>query len=254
MAENSRIGWTTHTFNPWRGCTKVSDGCKNCYAEAMSKRNPKVLGIWGDQGTRVIASEAKWREPVKWNREAFAAERPRVFCASLADVFENRPELVEPRQRLFRLISETPNLDWLLLTKRPELITASLPQDWGQGWPNVWLGTSVEDMRVAQRADFLRVIPAAVRFISYEPAIGPLDDFDMSGIDWLIYGGESGNRYREENKDWARSLRRKCYELGIAFFHKQSNNRHPGRGVELDGEVVQEFPTPRARQLHRIVV
>lgn len=123
MAENSKIEWTNHTFNPWRGCQKVSPGCQHCYAETLSKRNPAVLGEWGPNGKRVIASEAHWRLPLKWNKAAkLAGERHRVFCASLADVFEDRPELVAPRVRLFHLISETPNLDWLLLTKRPENI------------------------------------------------------------------------------------------------------------------------------------
>src|SRR5262245_49606753 len=121
--ENSKIQWTDHTFNVWRGCEKVSPGCAHCYAETMSRRNPAVLGEWGKHGTRVIASEAMWREPLKWDRQARAAGvRKRVFCASLADVFEDRPELVAPRERLFRLIEDTPNLDWQLLTKRPEFM------------------------------------------------------------------------------------------------------------------------------------
>src|SRR5690349_6943095 len=121
MGRDSAIEWTHHTFNPWRGCTKVSAGCAHCYAETWSKRNPKALGIWGDGGTRVIAAEAYWRQPLKWNAAAKAAgERHRVFCASLADVFEDRPELVESRERLLDVIYKTPDLDWLLLTKRPE--------------------------------------------------------------------------------------------------------------------------------------
>src|SRR5262249_10541241 len=117
--ENTRIAWTHHTLNPWRGCTKVSPGCTHCYAAELAKRNPAVLGRWGPGGPRVIASEAQWRNPLKWDRKAKAAgKRPRVFCASLADIFEARPELESPRARLFDLIAATPNLDWLLLTKR----------------------------------------------------------------------------------------------------------------------------------------
>ncbi len=127
MGEGSKIQWTHHTFNPWRGCTHVSPGCEHCYAEALSKRNPAQLGTWGAGGTRVVASEAYWKQPERWNRAAEAAgERHRVFCASLADVFEDRPELVEPRERLWRLIVATPHLDWLLLTKRPENIARLL--------------------------------------------------------------------------------------------------------------------------------
>lgn len=184
----------TIRFNPWRGCTKVSRGCANCYAEAGSKRNPAVLGVWGDAGTRVIASESYWRLPLKWDRQAAkAGERRRVFCASLADVFEDRPELVSPRQRLFRLIGDTPYLDWLLLTKRPENVLRMTHDEWcppvpghvsqnaGDGhswkWPsNVWLGVSVEDQqRADERIPILLQTPAAVRFLSCEPLLGPLD-------------------------------------------------------------------------------
>jgi len=132
MGQDSKIEWTHHTFNPWRGCTKVSPGCTNCYAETLSHRNPKVLGVWGDKGTRVVASDSMWREPIKWDREAReAGERRRVFCASLADVFEDREELDEPRFRLLRLIASTTNLDWLLLTKRPDRIEPILKRTLG---------------------------------------------------------------------------------------------------------------------------
>ncbi len=184
MAENSKIEWTNHTFNPWRGCTKISEGCKHCYAEALSKRNPAILGIWGDNGTRVVASEGYWKQPLKWSRDAAkAGERRRVFCSSLADVFEDRPELIEPRRRLFDLINETPDLDWLLLTKRPESI-GSMFDDIRRhfGWDedlsvmNVWLGTSVENQEQAdKRIPELLKIPAKVRFLSCEPLLGPVD-------------------------------------------------------------------------------
>jgi protein gp37 len=197
MGANSKISWTHHTFNPWRGCTKVSEGCKNCYAETLSKRNPKVLGVWGPQGTRVMASEAMWREPLKWNEEARAAgERRRVFCASLADVFEGpttcTPEahqmIQEARIRLFELIAKTPHLDWLLLTKRPENIPYVLKTTWTpskaslwhkleQGFlPNIWLGTSVENQAAAdERIPELLKVPAKVRFLSCEPLLGPVN-------------------------------------------------------------------------------
>ena len=193
MGATSKIQWTTHTFNPWRGCTKISEGCKFCYAEAMSKRNPGVLGTWGDQGTRVIASEAKWREPIRWDEAAeLALERPRVFCASLADVWEHRAELNEPRSRLFGLIDATPNLDWLLLTKRPEnhwsyTVRSYDPENkmyWGQTKrtrigivrPNVWNGTTCEDQENAERRiDNLIRIPSLIRFLSIEPMLGPVD-------------------------------------------------------------------------------
>lgn len=193
MAENTKIEWTHHTFNPVRGCKKVSDGCKNCYAEKMSKRNPETLGVWGDDGVRAIAAESYWKQPVKWNRDAEKdGERRRVFCASLADVFEDRPEWIEPRARLFDLIRQTPNLDWLLLTKRPDNIihsiyqlpldfwpeeTREMARNWLYGLPpkNVWLGTSVENQEQAdKRIPELLKVPAKVRFLSCEPLLGDI--------------------------------------------------------------------------------
>jgi protein gp37 len=249
MGKKTNIGWTHHTFNPWRGCAKVSPGCAHCYAEAMAKRDPAILGTWGKEGRRIIASESSdtgWRAPVKWNRAAEQdGQRRRVFCASLADVFEDRPDLVAPRARLFRLIRQTPSLDWLLLTKWAERIGALLPPDWCDGYPNVWLGVSIESNDFAGRADHLRAIPAAVRFISYEPALGPLDRLDLAGLDWVIYGGESGPKRREEDKQWARDMRDRCRAAGVKFFHKQSAALYPEQGRELDGQLIEEYPVPR---------
>lgn len=186
MAETT-IEWAHYTFNPWRGCTKVSEGCKHCYAETLSKRNPATLGEWGPKGRRAMAAESYWKLPVKWNAEAEKiGERRRVFCASLADVFEDRPELVEPRRRLFELIDQTKQLDWLLLTKRPynignmlsDISNGSYPDTWNlrDHMPNVWIGTSVENQQTAdERIVHLLRIPAKVRFLSCEPLLGPVD-------------------------------------------------------------------------------
>src|SRR5258708_600677 len=174
MAENSKIEWTTHTFNPWIGCQKVSPGCDHCYAEAMmDHRWGKVK--WGPHGERKRTSEANWRKPLAWAKAARGTgKRPRVFCASLADVFDNQAP-TGARAELFNLIRATPELDWLLLTKRPENIRKMLPDNWGRGWPNVWIGTTCEDQKhFDRRYPLIREIPAAVHFISYEPAIGPL--------------------------------------------------------------------------------
>ena len=151
MGANSKIEWTHHTFNPWTGCQKVSAGCTNCYAESWAKRSGVVK--WGANGTRRKTSKSNWQQPIKWNREAQeAGERRRVFCASLADVFEDRDDLVLWRHDLFDLIEETPHLDWLLLTKRPEdawlYLTGMYAGD--APLPNVWLGTSVEDQQRAE--------------------------------------------------------------------------------------------------------
>lgn len=193
----STIEWLSHvhtdgriipgyTYNPWRGCTKRSAGCQHCYALRQAKRNPTVLGVWGPNGTRVAASAKYLQEPDQWNREAAAAgERRRVFCASMADVFEG-PEtcqndsyqvIVEGRARLWPLIEATPHLDWLLLTKRPENILTFIPQGWRAGLPaNIWIGTSVENQAVAnERIPLLVQVPAVVRFLSCEPLLGPID-------------------------------------------------------------------------------
>ena len=264
--ENSKIEWTQHTFSPWRGCTKVSPGCQHCYAETMSHRNPSVLGEWGPSGKRVVAAESYWRKPLAWDRKAKkAGERHRVFCASLADVFEDREELEVPRERLFDLIYDTPNLDWLLLTKRAENLERMLPWTSAHAgeyrdrfWPNVWLGTSVEDQqRADERIPNLLQIPAAVRFLSMEPLLGPVDlsrltyrgerlnpldtanDQSAPHIDWIICGGESGPNARPIHPAWARSIRDQCQAAGVPFFFKQW-----GEWVEWDGS---QSPSPSWR-------
>lgn len=165
--ENSKIEWTTHTFNPWWGCVKVSAGCEHCYAETFSKRTGH--SIWGPAKTtsRRLFTDKHWAEPLKWNETAQqAGERHRVFCASMADVFEDHPQVIDARQRLFELIDRTPYLDWLLLTKRPENIRRLWPFGWYDDqytWPNIWLGTSVENQIAADtRIPHLLGIPATV--------------------------------------------------------------------------------------------
>lgn len=225
--ENSKISWTHHTFNPWRGCSKVSAGCAHCYAESFSHRNPAVLGVWGDKGTRVIASEAQWRMPLKWQKDAAqAGVRRRVFCASMADVFEDRPELLFPRARLLNLIKATPDLDWLLLTKRPENIERLWPSP-STRLDNLWLGVSVENQEQAEKripylSQYFGV--AAQLFLSCEPLLGPLDLLTndlLYCIDWVIVGGESGPKARPMALEWADSLLKQCRQEQDAFFMKQ---------------------------------
>lgn len=258
MAENSKIEWTTHTFNPWRGCTKISDGCKNCYAEALSRRNPATLGIWGDNGTRVVASESYWKQPLKWNRDAATTgERPRVFCASLADVFEDRPDLIESRDRLFQLIDRTPYLDWLLLTKRPQNIERLWPWGWYDDqftWPNVWLGTTAENQEQAdRRIPELLKIPARVRFLSCEPLLEAVDlrahwlNPSWSSLvvkpEWVIAGGESGSNARPMQAVWAQGLRDQCVAADVPFLFKQWGGKDKkATGRILDGRTWDEFP------------
>lgn len=240
MAAETIIAWTDHTFNPWMGCTKVSEGCRNCYAASLTK-NRMGLDLWGKSPRQV--TKAPWQNIVKWNREAKRdGVRRKVFCASLCDVFEDHPVANATRPQVWDLVRDLDGLEWQILTKRPENIRSMLPADWGRGWEHVWLGTSVEDMRVAKRVDHLRKIPAAVRFISYEPALGSLQDLDISGIHWVIYGGESGPGHRPEDKEWARQMHAKCSAAGAAFFHKQSAGHRTEMGIELDGRIIREFP------------
>jgi len=250
MAGETLIAWCDHTFNAWMGCTKVSAGCDHCYAETMT-RNRMGISVWGKDAARQVTSTANWKKLIAWNRKAAeAGERRRVFCGSLMDWAEAHPTAEATRPKLWQAISETPWLDWLLLTKRTGRITRCLPDDWGEGYPNVWLGTSIEDMRVAFRADHLRAIPAHIRFVSYEPALGPLDDLDLTGIHWLIYGGESGPGYRAEGTEhdhqaWARAMRYRCNRAGTTFFFKQSAAPRTETGTELDGETVRAYPRGR---------
>lgn len=249
MADKTGISWTDHTYNPWWGCTKVSAGCLNCYAEPIAKRGN--LDVWGPNALRDIKESSK-KSVRKWNREAAAgahgirgAEPHLVFTGSMCDWAEDRPELVEPRKQMWQIIAECSHLEFQMLTKRPQNIKRMLPPDWGEGYPNVWLGTSIEDMRVAERAEILRKVPAVVRYISYEPALGPLNDLDLTGIDWVICGGESGTNYRPMDPQWARDMLAKCRAAEVAFFFKQHSDRLPGYRIALDGSIIREFPVPR---------
>lgn len=181
MADQTAIEWCDKTFNPWTGCTKVSPACDHCYAEGWAKRSGHVE--WGPHGSRRRTSPAYWQGPEKWNAEARAKGiRYRVFCASLADVFDNHGSITSGwRGDLWHLIARTPHLDWLLLTKRPQNIAKMMPDGygapaWGNGWDNVWLGTTIENQTEAdRRIPHLLSIPAKVHFLSCEPLLGPVD-------------------------------------------------------------------------------
>jgi len=231
MADGTHIEWTAAadgtpgaTFNPWTGCTKVSAACDHCYAESWAKRSGLVQ--WGNYPRR-RTSEDYWRQPLKWNRQAErTGVRRKVFCASLADVFDNQAP-AQWRSDLWALIELTPRLDWLLLTKRPQNIAKMLPSTWGTGWPNVWLGTTGENPEECRRIDHLRRVPAVVRFLSCEPLLAEIRP-DLTGISWVICGGESGPNARPMHPDWARSLRDQCQAAGVPFFFKQWGEWAPG--------------------------
>lgn len=284
MAENSKIEWCTHTFNPWIGCTKVSDGCKYCYAETlMDKRYGRVK--WGPQGQRVRTSAANWKRPLKWNRDSAAnGQRAKVFCASLADVFEDKPdqpEMDDWRAQLMQLIQDTPNLDWLLLTKRPENVMRLFDMAWRRFGgnavtglpPNIWIGTSVENQQTAdERIPELLQIPAAVRFLSCEPLLGPItlpswdeyifpDGFENNGpirtilgssiepdnlINWVIIGGESGPNARPFKIEWARDIVGQCQSANVPVFVKQLGRNNDWTmnmmGASWKGDNPDEWP------------
>lgn len=263
--ENSKIEWCHHTFNPWEGCQKAGPGCDNCYAEARNKRfNGGTAINWGPGAPRQRMSEANWKLPLRWNRQAAkSGTRPRVFCASLGDVFDNAVSN-EWREDLFNLIEVTPNLDWLLLTKRIGNVGNMLPVpfDFDRHYPNVWIGATICNQAEADRdIPKLLEISAAKRFLSMEPLLGPVDlqrymkrsirvtdDYldapdgsivngmkrlgkewiRMERIDWVIVGGESGPNARPMHTDWARILRGQCQAAGVRFFFKQWGEWLPG--------------------------
>jgi protein gp37 len=257
MSNQTAIAWTDHTFNPWWGCTKIDPGCAHCYADTLASRYGH--DIWGPNKPRRAFGEKHWNEPLKWNRESerhadgdnsFESPvrglyaRHLVFSGSMCDWAEDHPTADAERPKLWDLIRRTPHLDWQLLTKRADRIGQCLPADWGSGYPNVWLGVSVSEQKGIWRADHLRRIPAAVHFISYEPALGPLDGLRLDHIDWIIFGGESGPAYRAPAgwQTWARGMRKICDDLGIAFFFKQSPAHRTEMGTTLDGQTIREFP------------
>lgn len=307
MAERSAIEWTDSTFNPWTGCTKVSPACEHCYAESWSKRAGEKVGKWGPGAPRVRTTPANWRKPVAWNAKPFfecAAcgwrgddmsmhpkghsdiavfpTRRRVFCASLADVFDNE---VPPEWRadLFELIGKTPNLDWLLLTKRignaAAMVKAALARLQLGGydlkpwpWPNVWLGATVVNQEEADRdIPKLLATPARVRFLSMEPLLGPVDlrkverfagcmgvkhdalhpvrighpGWDQPPIDWVIVGGESGPHARPMQLRWVRDLVRQCRAAAVPVLVKQLGREVLDDGISSPGE---HWPADKVRR------
>lgn len=294
MAENSKIAWTDHTFNPWIGCAKVSLGCENCYAETLNNRYG--WAEWGLNGKRKRTVPANWKKPIKWNKSFWfdclacghrgdyadllddgedyscpkcesvniKESKQRVFCASLSDVFEDRPELEAWRIDLFRLIIDTPNLDWLILTKRPENVNKFIDRAcWPEtGCPifdeklpyNVWIGTSTEDQKQAdKRIPELLKIPASKHFLSMEPLLGPVSLAGVDGgtyrpwLDWgawpilidlVIVGGESGPKARPMQEEWALDIRDQCKAASVPFFMKQMSGK-----AEIPNDLfIREFP------------
>lgn len=254
MSADSKIEWTDHSFNPWWGCVQISPACDGCYALAFAKRVGQR--VWGSSAPRRFFGEKHWSEPLSWDRKAEElGARHRVFCASMADVFEHRPDLPldAARAKLWKLIKQTPRLDWLLLTKRPWNVERMVP--WGNEWPqNVWLGVTVENQKYARvRVPHLLRYPAAVRFLSVEPLLGPLDLAPyLDKLQWVIAGGESGGRARPMQPEWIAGVRDQCAAAGVAFFFKQWGNYVPSEGGlvrvrrkdhrDLDGRTWDDVP------------
>lgn len=274
MAENTKIEWAHHTLNPWYGCQRVGPGCDHCYAEGWAKRSGLVQ--WGAGADRRRSSEAIWKKPLKWNAEAERlGVRYRVFCASLADVFDNAVPS-SWRADLFQLIERTPHLDWLLVTKRvgnvaPMVLEVARQLFWldhldAPHLPsNVWLGITVVNQQEADRdIPRLLALPARVRFLSVEPLLGPVDlrfhifseptgnfrthagkrQMELrkpadGGLHWVIVGGESGQGARPMHPDWVRSLRDQCLSSDVAFLFKQWGEWTPGVNVERHVGVVK---------------
>ena len=252
MAENSDIEWTTHTFNPWWGCTKISAGCSLCYASTHANR---FGDWWGPNAQRKFMGDAHWLMPIRWNKKAAKlGVRHRVFCASMSDVFERHadPDINDVmdrcRRRLWNLIDMTPPLDWLLLTERPENVNDMMPASWFGALPgNIWMGVTAEDQAMADaRVPILASqIHAYQKFVSYEPALAPVDLTKwLWAIDWVICGGERAHNARPMDEAWARSMRDQCHDNDARFFYKQKMDAN-GKKVSMpriDGKRYAEVP------------
>lgn len=244
MADTTRILWTDHTHNEWWGCSAPAGaGCDNCYAAALDHR---FGGSHFELGARPrLTKERNRNKPYRWNREAAASGvRQKVFCGSMMDFFDKHaPE--GAREALWAKIKTTPSLDWQILTKRPGNILRMLPPDWGDGYPNVWLGVTVENRRNGlRRLEQLRTIPARVRFLSAEPLLEDLGAIDVTGIHWVIVGGESGHGYRQMEQGWAETVIAQCRKQGVSVFFKQWGGTAPDAGGCLfNGTEIKEWPS-----------
>jgi len=235
MGLGSKIEWTEATWNPLTGCTKISPGCKNCYAERMAKRLQAMGQPSYRNGFKLTLHEHLVELPLRWRK-------PRtIFVNSMSDLF-HKDVPVEFIERVFETMVKAQQHRFQVLTKRPERAAELSPR---LPWPdNVWMGTSVENAKYTYRIDFLRQTGARIKFLSLEPLLGPLSNLDLTGIDWVIVGGESGPRARPMDPAWVIEIRDQCVEQGVAFFFKQwggVNKKKAGR--ILDGRTWDEMPS-----------
>lgn len=245
MATNSSIEWTEATWNPVVGCTIISPGCTNCYAMRMARRleamgQPKYAGM-----TRMSGGRPKWNGVVRIDEASLSLPSTwktgrMIFVNSMSDLFHEDVPIAFIK-RVFGTMERTPQHTYQILTKRAERLEGLCDQ---LVWPeNVWMGVSVENEDFVSRIDHLRITGAKVKFLSLEPLLGPLDDLDLTGIHWVIAGGESGPKARAVNPDWVRSIRDQCFDADVAFHFKQwggVNKKKTGR--TLDGRTWDEFP------------
>ncbi len=228
-SSSTGIEWTDKTWNPTTGCNKVSPGCKNCYAEAITKRFSGTF----QNGFEFTLHPKRLTEPKRWRKPS------KIFVNSMSDLFhESMP--FDFLQQVFSVMEECPNHIFQILTKRHERLVELSPRlCWAQ---NIWVGVSVENQKYVHRVDYLRKVPAEVRFLSCEPLLGPLK-LNLKGIHWVITGGESGPNYRPIKEEWVRSIRNQCQEANVAFFHKQWGGFRPkSKGRLLDGRTYDDMP------------
>jgi protein gp37 len=236
MSDNSAIEWTESTWNPVTGCDQVSPGCAHCYAKTFAERWKGVADHPYEQGFALRLWPERLDHPMKWRRPR------RIFVNSMSDLFhEDVP--VSYIAQVFEVMENASHHVFQVLTKREERLADLAPT---LPWPsNVWMGVSIENRRFVHRADRLREVPAAVRFISAEPLLGPLEDLDLEGIDWLIAGGESGSGHRRVDESWLLELRDRCVDERVAFFFKQWGGHRPkSGGRELEGRTWDDYPQP----------
>lgn len=240
MSDKSAIEWTDATWNPTTGCSKVSPGCAYCYAETLSLRFGRSTKPWtlANAAENVVVHPDRFDLPLRWR------EPRRIFVDSMSDLFH---ELIPDQvvARVWATMAQAQQHVFQILTKRPERMPAIVGHRVAEFGvlPHVWLGTSIEYDRWTIRADHLRATPAAIRFLSCEPLLGPLPSLELDDIDWVIVGGESGPRHRPIRTEWVRDLRDRSVAAGVAFFFKQWGGRTPKSGGRiLDGRTWDEFP------------
>jgi protein gp37 len=236
MSDRSRIEWTEATWNPVTGCTEVSPGCDNCYARTFAERFRGVPDHPYEQGFDLKLWPERLEQPARWRRSRV------IFVNSMSDLFhQDVPD--DYIGRVLDAMAAAPQHVFQVLTKRPGRMASVMRRLRPVPLDHVWLGTSIESDEYVWRADKLRETPAAVRFLSLEPLLGPLPSLDLAGIDWVIVGGESGHHARPLDRSWVRDLRDRCGETGVAFFFKQWGGRTPkAGGRELDGRTWDQYP------------